>query len=172
MQTEFLRAELPRDLRSLVIFDHKAFRQYPADWFDREMWLDCEAWWMLMDGKRAGCCAFQKHVDFREDIGQNGQNPHLDGSLYIVSTGILPQLRGLGLGRLLKAWQVSYAIHHGFTRIVTNTRKSNRAMIHLNRSFGFKMTRTTPDYYRQPPESTVVMELLLRVRNPIATRLK
>ena len=161
MKTEFRRAEVPRELRSLVTFDHKAFREYPADWFDREMWLDCEAWWMLVDGIRAGCCAFQRHVDFREDIVQNRRNAHLRGSLYIVSTGILPQLRGLGLGRLLKCWQVSYATHHGFTRVVTNTRKSNRAMLHLNRSFGFKIVRTTPDYYQQPLESTVVMELLL-----------
>jgi ribosomal protein S18 acetylase RimI-like enzyme len=172
MRTEFRKAAVPRELRSLVIFDHQAFREYPADWFDREMWLDCEAWWMLIDGKRAGCCAFQRHVDFREDIDRNRRNPRLHGSLYIVTTGIRPQLRASGFGRLLKCWQVSYALHHGFTRIVTNTRKSNHAMIQLNRSFGFKVLRTTPDYYDQPREATVVMELLLQDRNRAATGMK
>ena len=160
MKTEFRRADVPRELRRLVRFDHKAFREYPADWFDRAMWLECEAWWMFVDGRRTGCCGFQRHVDFREDI-DNAGNPHSHGCLYIVTTGILPQFRRRGLGRLLKSWQIAYALRHGFTRIVTNTRRSNRAMIRLNQNFGFKIIRTTPGYYARPRESTVVMELQL-----------
>jgi ribosomal protein S18 acetylase RimI-like enzyme len=101
-------------------------------------------------------------VDFQEDINQGGINPRLKGSLYISTTGILPRFRGIGLGGLLKCWEISYARYHGFNRIVTNTRQRNVAMIKLNRKFGFRMIRTTPAYYSDPPDATVVMELRLR----------
>jgi hypothetical protein len=64
--------------------------------------------------------------------------------------------------RLLKRWQISYARHHGFKRIVTNTCQSNQRIIALNRKHGFKVIRTTPGYYCDPPEPVVVMELNLR----------
>jgi ribosomal protein S18 acetylase RimI-like enzyme len=140
-----------------VRFDHKAFRKYPADWFDRDEWETCDPWWMIVNNQKVGCCAFAPDEDFRED----GENPHVVGSLYIVTTGILPSFRGQGLGNLMKCWQISYARRHGFTRVVTNTRRSNKAMIKLNKKFGFGVLRTTPGYYENPREPTVVMELRL-----------
>jgi ribosomal protein S18 acetylase RimI-like enzyme len=159
MHTEFRRAIVPAEIRRLLTFDHKVFRQYPADWFDREHWRIYESWWMIIDGRRIGCCAFECHVDFRDDILQGSENPILRGSLYIVTTGILPQFRGMGFGKLLKCWQISYAHRHDFTRIITNTRKSNKPMISLNKKVGFKVLRTTSGYYEAPSEPTVVMEL-------------
>ncbi len=88
----------------------------------------------------------------------------IDGSLYISTTGILPKFQGKGFGQLLKCWEIAYARHNGFTRIVTNTRKRNRSMIALNRKFGFRIIRTTPRYYSDPTDSTVVMELTLPQR--------
>jgi GNAT superfamily N-acetyltransferase len=161
MNTEFRKAIVPKEIRSLVIFDHKAFHEYPADWFDRDDWEAYDPWWMIVDNRKVGCCAFEPHVDFQEDIRDDGKNPRLRGSLYIVTTGILPTLRALGFGGLLKSWQVLYARRHGFTRVVTNTRKGNRPMIKLNRTFGFNVLRTTPNYYENPREPTVVMELRL-----------
>jgi ribosomal protein S18 acetylase RimI-like enzyme len=99
------------------------------------------------------------HKDFRPDIGPD--NIPRKGTLYIASTGIIPEFQSVGLGRLMKAWQVSYARYHSFRRIVTNCRKSNVAMIGLNKGFGFRVTRTTPHYYSDPDEPTVVMELTL-----------
>ncbi len=131
-----------------MLFDRKAFHDHPADWFDREYWHTCDAWWMIIDGRKIGCCAFE----------------YRRGYLYIATTGVLPELRGLGFGTLLKSWQVCFARDHGFTRIVTNTRKSNRAMIRLNRKFGFKTVRIIADYYENPREPTVVMELRLSPR--------
>jgi ribosomal protein S18 acetylase RimI-like enzyme len=145
MKTEFRRAIVPAEIRSLVIFDHKAVRDYPADWFSRDDWKTCESWWMIIDGRKIGCCAFENR----------------GGSLYVVTTGILPGFQRLGFGTLLKQWQVAYARRHGFTRILTNTRKRNRAMIALNEKVGFKVIRITPNYYQSPREPTVVMELLL-----------
>jgi ribosomal protein S18 acetylase RimI-like enzyme len=157
MRTEFRRARNPKEIRSLVIFDQNVFQKYPADWFDRDDWKGFDSWWMIVNNRKIGCCAFEPHVDFHEDQ----KNPYRRGSLYIATTGILPRFRGLGFGDLLKCWQISYARYNRFTRIVTNSRKSNKPMIKLNEKFGFKLLRTTPNYYDNPREPTVVMELRL-----------
>jgi len=162
MKTEFRQAILPRELSSLIRFDRKVFSA--ADAFPPSYWKECEAWWMLLDGKKAGCCAFQRDVDFLEDISPDHVNPYRKGSLYIATTGLLPEYQGQNLGALLKAWEIAWARRHGFDRIVTNTRRRNRRMIELNSSFGFKVLRTTPRYYMEPAEGTVVMELKLPKR--------
>ncbi len=156
MRTEFRKAVLPRELRSLQAFDRKVFRE--ADRFPAAYWRMCESYWMLVDGVKAGCCAFQKHVDFQD----SGLNTALLGTLYISTTGILPKFQGRGFGQLFKTWQIAYARRHGFTRIVTNTRKRNASMIALNRKFGFRIVRTAPRYYSDPTDATVIMELVLR----------
>jgi len=158
MQTEFRKAMLPDDLRSLVAFDRRLF---PSDYFSGAQWKHFNAYWMLIDGKRVGCCAFWEHVDFQEDVRADRMNPRQEGTLYIVSTGIATRFQGMGFGQLLKAWQVAYARYHGFRRIVTNTRKGNTPMIRLNQKFQFQIIRTTPRYYSGPTDATVVMELIL-----------
>jgi len=145
MKTEFRRARKPDELRSLEIFDRKAFHQYPDDWFSREDWKAFDAWWLLVDNRKIGCCAFE----------------HQRATLYIASTGILPGFQGQGFGDLMKCWQIAYARQHKFKRIVTNSRKSNKPMIALNRKFGFKVLRTLPNYYQRPREATIVMALHL-----------
>ena len=178
MNIEFRPAILPDELRSLVAFDRKVF---PSDCFPASEWRRYQSWWLLLNHRRVGCCAFHPNVDFQDDLfqgdlvqgdlvhdglvhddlGSGGENPKLPGSLYIASTGILPRFQRQGLGQLFKSWQLAYAHRHHFTRIVTNTRKSNAAMIALNRKFGFRTIRTTPGYYANPREATTVMELLL-----------
>jgi ribosomal protein S18 acetylase RimI-like enzyme len=159
LKTEFRKVVAAKEMRSLLTFDRKVFRK--SDWFPEEYWRNCESYWMLVDDRKVGCCAFQKHVDFQEDIRPDGLNPRLKGSLYISTTGILPKFQGMGFGQLLKCWQIAYARRHGFTRIVTNTRQGNAAMIALNQKFGFRTLRTTPRYYRGPTDATVVMEWAL-----------
>lgn len=154
MRTEFRAAALPEDLRRLMAFDRKVFP--PGDRFASWYWKQVESWWMLVDDVRVGCCAFSPHTDFGEH-----EHPHRPGSLYISTTGILPAYQGQGFGALLKAWQVCYARRCGFDRIVTNTRRGNVAMLRLNRKFHFRTVRTVPEYYQDPPDATVVMELRL-----------
>ncbi|HYA16790.1 MAG TPA: GNAT family N-acetyltransferase [Bryobacteraceae bacterium] len=158
---EFRPARLPEDLRGLVAFDRKVF---PSDHFPASEWRRYESWWMLLDGRKIGCCAFEPHVDFTDDLDPAEPNQPRRNSLYIASTGILPRFQGQGFGQLLKAWEIAWAAHSGFNRIVTNTRQRNAAMIALNRKFGFRVLRTTPRYYRNPVDATVVMELRLRKR--------
>jgi len=158
LNIQFRQAEIRDELRSLVTFDHKVF---PADSFPASEWRYYESWWLLLNQRKIGCCAFEPNVDFQDDLQSGAGNPKLPGSLYIASTGILPPFQGQGLGQLFKAWQLAYARRQGYTRIVTNTRKSNAAMIALNRKFGFRILRTTRAYYANPTEATVVMELPL-----------
>lgn len=158
MKIAFEPAALPEDLDALLQFDAQVFRK--PDRFDARYWRQCRPFWMLADGVRAGCCAFQEHIDFREDLGR-GATPAL-GSLYICTTGILPVHQGRGLGKQLKRWEIEYARSKGFTRLITNTRKSNTRMIDLNHQFGFQIVRVTPGYYARPREATVVMELPIR----------
>jgi ribosomal protein S18 acetylase RimI-like enzyme len=63
--------------------------------------------------------------------------------------------------RLMKSREIAFARSHGFRRIVTNVRSGNRAMLALNRKFGFREIRRTNGYYTGPRDATVVMELVL-----------
>jgi ribosomal protein S18 acetylase RimI-like enzyme len=159
MNTALRKAVLPNEIRSLLIFDHKVFAQWPSDWFQHDDWWRYETWWLIVDGIKVGCCAFELHTDF-DEASEFSVRPRA-GSLYIATTGILPRFRRKGLGDLMKRWQISYALHHGFSRIVTNTRKSNTPMIALNKKHGFTVIRTSAAYYRSPAEPVAVMELQL-----------
>lgn len=159
MKTEFRKANPAAELRSLTAFDRKVFP--PSDLFDADYWEACLVYWLIVDGIKVGCCAFEEHADFQDDVRTDGINPPRKGSLYIASTGIQPKLQGKGFGTLLKSWQICYARHHGFKRIVTNTRRRNTAMVMLNQKFGFEIIRITPRYYSDPGDATVVMELRL-----------
>jgi GNAT superfamily N-acetyltransferase len=158
MKVSFGKVVLPREKKRLVAFDHKVFRR--SDWFRSDDWDRYESYWMLVNGRRVGCCAFERAADFEVDPEKDSASR--SGSLYIASTGILPQHRGKGFGVRFKRWQLAWARRRGFTRIVTNCRRSNRAIIRLNEKFGFLILQTTKgNYYRQPPEPAVVMELKL-----------
>ena len=155
MNVEFRRADPAQELRSLIGFDHKVFRK--SDWFSTAEWRKYDTYWLIVDCRKVGCCAFELHADFQDD---DLETP-LRGSLHVVTSGVLPKYQGKGFGTLMKAWQVAFARRHGFARMVTCSRKSNRAMIRLNLKFGFRTVRTTRGYYSGPVESAVVMERLL-----------
>jgi len=158
MLLEFRKALLPQDAPALWNLDLAIFGK---DAFDQALWLVLESYWILVGSQVAGCSAFIHDADFQEDLREDAQNTPQPGTLYIQSTGFLAQYRGQGLGHRVKAWQVEYARQNGFRRIVTNCRESNAAMISINKKFGFRPTRTTPDYY-EDGEATVVLELFLR----------
>ena len=144
---------MPDDLDELLNFDRRIFGAFPDDLFPAEYWEELESYWMYADTARVGCCAFSRDCDY-------------DGSfrpqyLFIASTGILPKFQGKGLGRKQKEWQITYARSHGFSVIVTNMRESNARIRRLNESLGFKIRCVEKDYYREPSEATVVMELNL-----------
>ena len=144
MRTEFRKALMPGELRSLCTFDRKVF---PSDHFSPADWRGYEAWWLVVNQRKIGCCAFETQDD---------------GCLYISTTGILPSFQRRGYGRLMKTWQLIYAREKGFQCVETHTRKSNVAMIALNKEFGFQVIRTERGYYEDPREKAVVMRLELQ----------
>lgn len=148
---EFRRTVLPYDIEALCEFDRQVFGSYPDDLFPPEDWAELESYWVIVDGERIGCIALKGDVDYHEE-------PRA-GSLYIESTGILPKYQGKGFGALMKEWQIDHAKRHGFDRIVTNTRTSNVASIRLNEKFGFRIREKDPDYYSNPNEAAIVLEL-------------
>jgi ribosomal protein S18 acetylase RimI-like enzyme len=153
VRVEFAPAVLPDDLRRLMAFDRRVFPK--ADLFDADYWRQCESWWLLVEGVRAGCCAFERNTD----VTATGERTR-PGCAYVATTGILPRFQGRGLGRLMKDWQIAWAMHNALRRLVGVTRKSNKAMIRLNRSCGFREVRTIPDYYAD--EAGIVMAIKLR----------
>ena len=143
MNTEFRRALIPDELRALCAFDRRVF---PSDYFPPSEWKEYESYWLILDGrKKIGCCAFEIQAD----------------TLYIATSGILPAFQRLGFGRLMKAWQIAYARRNKFRRLIAHTRKSNTAMIALNKKFGFRQVKTIPHYYEAPREPAIVMEMKL-----------
>jgi ribosomal protein S18 acetylase RimI-like enzyme len=153
MNIEFRRAKVPDEIGDLCEFDRKAFAAFPGDVFDPEDWAEYESHWMIVDGNVVGCSAFVHDVDYDER-----PRPR---SLYIISTGVLPEFQGRGLGTRQKQWQIEYARRHGFEVIVTNMRESNGRIIRLNQKLGFRTREVVAGYYTDPEERAVVMELRL-----------
>jgi len=157
MLLEFRRAVLPEEAPDLWKLDVAIFGK---DAFQPEDWLSLESYWIVADGQVAGCAAFIRDVEFQEDLREDERNAARPGTVYIQSTGLLPEFRGRGLGTRIKAWQIEYAKRNGFRRMLTNCRESNAAMISINEKYGFRAIRSTPGYY-EDGEATVVMELVL-----------
>jgi ribosomal protein S18 acetylase RimI-like enzyme len=158
MVLEFRRAVLPEEAGELWKLDVAIFGK---DAFRQEDWLSLESYWVVVDGRVAGCAAFIHDVEFQEDLRWDGENAAQPGTVYIQSTGLLREYRGQALGKRIKEWEIEYARRNGFRRVVTNCRESNAAMISINEKYGFRAIRRTPDYY-EDGEATVVMELVLR----------
>jgi ribosomal protein S18 acetylase RimI-like enzyme len=142
VNTEFRKAIIPDEIRSLCAFDRKVF---PSDYFAPADWKDYEAYWLLLDGKKIGCCAFEVKGD----------------TLHIVTTGILRAYRRMGFGQVMKSWEIAYARRKGFKWVMANSRKSNAAMIALNKKFGFRVVGRVHRYYEEPSETAIIMRLAL-----------
>lgn len=161
MTLEFRKARIPEEISALCEFDRRVFHDYPTDLFTPETWEELETWWMIADGETVGCSAIVRDVDYTGDPSP--------GTLYIMTTGVLPEYRNRGYGRAQKEWQIDYARRHGFRKIVTNCRQSNQRMIALNQDYGFRIREVDPGYYHEPTEAAVVLELELG-RTPNAGR--
>ena len=141
MKTEFRKAILPREIGALLAFDRKIFPA--ADRFDAAYWKNCESYWLIVGNAKAGCCAFEKHVDFHDSAGDA---PRRRGSLYIATTGILPRFQNQGFGALLKSWEIAYARYHGFNRVITNCRKRNARKDPIGNASRYRLVLSPQDW--------------------------
>lgn len=153
MNVEFRKVVVPDEIEALCAFDRRAFAHFPADLFSAEEWAQFESHWMIVDGDIVGCSAVVPDQDYDETLRP--------GALWIASTGILPEHRRKGYGKMLKEWQIRHAKERGFREIVTNMRASNRPIIKLNEKLGFKIREISRGYYPDPEEDAIVMELRL-----------
>jgi ribosomal protein S18 acetylase RimI-like enzyme len=151
MDLEFRKAVLPDELTDLVAFDAEMFSN-PGDYMGPDVWINVEAYWMLADKVKVGCCALEHSLDY-DDAPK-------EGYLYIASIAIVADRRIQGLGTRFTEWQIEYGRRRGFSTIVANTRESNLAMKGLYKKLGFKV-RCITDYYDEPEERTVVFDLVL-----------
>lgn len=151
-----VRISRTRDVRLLAELDSRIFSADDAFGPEAFAWLTC---FLVRAGNDiVGSVVFQEHATVAESY--DAETPAEPGTLYLVSTGILPAWQGRGIGHAVKAWQLAYARRNGFRKIVTNHRITNTPIIHLNEKFGFRKVRTIPGYYHGA-EDAVVMELLL-----------
>ena len=152
-----VRRVKPDEMGLLCKLDVKIFG---SEGFDSpDDWLGLETFFITIDQQIIGSMALRHDTDVAEHYSHDYRE--LPGSLYIVSTALLPEWQGHGIGKEAKAWQVRYAKTQGFGRIITNARVSNVRSINLNQRFGFKAIRVIPKWYDEPEEDTLVLELML-----------
>ena len=152
-----IRRVRPDEMGLLCELDIKIFG---SDGFDSpEDWEGLEIFFITKDQQIIGSMALRHDTDVAEHYSADYKE--LPGSLYIVSTALLPEWQNQGIGKKAKAWQVRYAKVQGFGRVITNARVSNVRSINLNQHFGFKAIRVIPAWYDEPEEDTLVLELML-----------
>jgi len=156
VKIDIVRAEDALEAVELAALEARMFR--PADRLTAEDWKEYEAFWILADMQTAGSIALGLNMNFS---GFFDKDMSEQGCLYLVSTGILPEFQGRGIGNIVKRWEVEWARTHRFTRISTNCRASNTGSLRLNQKFGFKIIGEVPNYYEAPIESAIAMELTL-----------
>ena len=158
MHIEMKVADTTIEAEALCEMDKKIF--LPSDAFDDpEMWEGYECFWIVVDGQIAGSVAMGLNLDFGGSWEKDAPCP---GCLFIVTTGILPDYQRKGIGSFVKEWQIDFARRGGFTRVSTNFRKSNIGSRRLNEKFGFKVVGEVADYFSDPDEPSIVMELELQ----------
>lgn len=126
----------------------------PSEAFRPEDFEHLLCFWLYVNGELAGSTQMGEHKDRST---REGYQP-MPANLYVAGTQILPLMQGKGLGKIVKAWQISYARMNGFERITTNCRASNRRMLAINHLFGFEMFDRLNGYYLDPEEPGVRLE--------------
>jgi len=152
-----IRATNNDDIPLLAELDKAIY--LPADAFSEEDFMDPDYknFLLFLDNIPIGSTVLAPHKTVAESY--SAPLPSAEGTLYIISTAILPQFQRSGFGSIVKAWQIAYARRNNFQRIVTNTRVSNRGSIALNQKFKFRITRVITNYYSDPSEDAFALEL-------------
>lgn len=153
MDVRIRKADLKTEIRGIMRMDRLIF---PVDAYETsEKWENHKCYWVIVKRRKVGMIAFVHD----EDHDKGGGHIHTLGNLYIPSTGIIPDYQGMGLGNIAKAYEVAYALQHGFSSISVTCRKSNEPILKLNKAFGFRRTYVIPHYYGNEDGIRLVREL-------------
>jgi len=143
MKIELRRAHSRKDAKRLSRLDRKIFAVGEA--FRERNWWGCRCFWIVVDGKIAGSIAMSHNKEFR--------------SLYIDTIGIIPSLRGKGIGTFVLDWQIEYAKKLGCRLVTSDIRLSNKRSVYLHERAGFKVAGVVKDFYDNPKEDGLRLEL-------------
>jgi len=75
----------------------------------------------------------------------------------IISLGVVPSMRKMGIGVALISALIETATKRGAQRLLLEVRPSNRAALALYRSTGFKELAIRRDYYPDPIENALIL---------------
>src|SRR5258705_12272797 len=95
MTLEFRKAALPEEAAELWKLDVEIFG---VDAFALDDWLSLESYWVVVDGRVAGCAAFFFDGGVWGGLLGDDQNVEQGGGMYIQSTGLRKEYRGGGVG--------------------------------------------------------------------------
>jgi ribosomal-protein-alanine N-acetyltransferase len=84
---------------------------------------------------------------------------YLGGEAEILDLAVARKYRRAGHGKFLLANFLRLAIQHRVNKIFLEVRESNSAAIALYRQFGFSISGRRPNYYRDPIESALLLDL-------------
>ncbi|MBQ7718478.1 MAG: ribosomal protein S18-alanine N-acetyltransferase [Clostridia bacterium] len=79
--------------------------------------------------------------------------------LEILNFAVKKELRGQGYGKSLLGFLLDHAEKSGVKTAFLDVRQSNIAAVSLYKSFGFEICGKRKNYYRNPPEDAVLMNL-------------
>jgi ribosomal-protein-alanine N-acetyltransferase len=79
--------------------------------------------------------------------------------LRLMNLAVRASCRGRGIGQALVAGAIRMGLAHGTTRAVLEVRASNRAACTLYRRMGFAPISTRQNYYTNPVEDALLMEM-------------
>lgn len=85
---------------------------------------------------------------------------HLGEEAEILALAIRRDYRRRGLASFLLQNFLDHVSHSAVRAIFLEVRESNSAAIALYKKFGFQITGRRPNYYRNPQESALLMNLL------------
>ena len=79
--------------------------------------------------------------------------------LHIMNLSVHPDRRRIGIGEELARWTLSWARENGARLATLEVRASNEAAKRLYEKLGFKVAAVRHDYYREPREDAMIMNL-------------
>lgn len=87
--------------------------------------------------------------------------------LHVIAVGTQPDARKRGLARELVTASLDFAKTQRTRLVILEVRRSNGAALALYRQFGFSVSRLRRNYYANPDEDGIEMQLVLDERGNI-----
>lgn len=76
---------------------------------------------------------------------------------HVTNVAVLPDHRGLGLGKYLMAALIQESIKHNVTRMTLEVRATNNIAQTMYRELGFKEAGVRKNYYKEENEDAIIM---------------